>query len=52
MGGRKQWDQPGSLGKLEMDGAGIKYMTFIRNPGGNGELRMVGKQSTAVLSLG
>lgn len=52
MGGRKQWEQPGSLGKLEMDGAGIKYTTSIHSPGGSGELRMVGKHSAAVLSLG
>lgn len=50
--GRKQWDPPGSLGKLEMDGAVIRYMTFAHNPGGSGELRVVGKRSIAALSLG
>lgn len=50
-GGRKQWDQPGSLDKLEMGGTGIKYMIFICNPGGSRELRMVGKQNLVALSL-
>lgn len=50
--GRKQWDPPGSLGTLEIDGAVIRYMTFARNPAGSGELRVVGKRSIAALSLG